>query len=501
MGNFNSSTNSSSSNSNDEYEKNLSDLYNDNDKINKLLVNNLDKIVSNFIHTMNPSDLKKFSDGDENYCKDIVILTSEILNKNYTKYELKVIDNKISSNDKSSKVTNVYFKHNYHSDNNDETKELCLKIGLYYVRIAIIFSTIVNILNPLIDKYNNGTLVNIFDNNIQGNDRLKSEKKESFKDKDIYYSGLCDTRYNYLFNSVDFSEDPIKINKDKLCGLFFSKKLDIDTIQQVNNIYAIQQLYYNNPNFYSLFYDDKKEYYNFFDNITEITLPSSKTRQEVKKNIEKLKKDYRENKSINSDLKYDSQRDPNQKLSNNINIDNLCDKIINYNYKEILISKDKNVNVYINHLKDMIIKIKDYKKELIKIINEELFEIISDNKTSRSNLDKEKNINYNFRVNSNLSIEKLNNLTDYVRKLVIDMYLNCENDYITGINYLEEIIKNDIKNNADKYNNKNKVDIKYYNSIKKELLSSINSQGDNRFSYYPNNDNEYNFWRDLQREQ
>ena len=158
-------------------------------------------------------------------------------------------------------------------------------------------------------------------------------------------------------------------------------------------------------------------------------------------------------------------KDSNEKLNNvNINIDGLCDKIINYDYKDILISKNKKINDKINYLKDMIKKIKAYKKELINIINEELFQRINDDKSSNSNLDSEKNINYHFRVNSNLSIEKLNNLTDYVRKLVIDMYLNCENDYIKGIKLLEQIIDNDIRENANKYNNKLKL-------IKKNIIS------------------------------
>ena len=84
----------------------------------------------------------------------------------------------------------------------------------------------------------------------------------------------------------------------------------------------------------------------------------------------------------------------------------------------------------------MLNRIKEHKIKLINVLNNKLF-------IKRKGT---------YIINNKLTSDKLNNITVYVRKIIINLYLTCEEDYLNALKILEYIIEYDKKRNSDKYN-------------------------------------------------
>ena len=166
----------------------------------KLLFRTVNKISSDLILNTNNVDLLKFMNPE--HCNIIINLTSNILNDNFTKNQLRIINNKIKKNSGSKEDSTKEDSTKVDSIKVDSTKvdsikvdsinidektyqnytkknDICKEIAIYYVKIVHIFSAISIIIdkeNPICNK----------------TDKFTYEKSEKNKDFDISVSAkIC----------------------------------------------------------------------------------------------------------------------------------------------------------------------------------------------------------------------------------------------------------------------------------------------------------------------
>jgi len=123
-----------------------------------LLFRKINKISSDLILNSNNDDLLQFMDPE--YCNKIINITANILNENFTKNQIKIINNKIINNKKNS--VEILFENlksindsTYDENISNKKKKICEQIATYYVKIVHIFSAIKNVIdedNPICNK-------------------------------------------------------------------------------------------------------------------------------------------------------------------------------------------------------------------------------------------------------------------------------------------------------------------------------------------------------------
>lgn len=428
----------SSNNRNETFSDSFSQYTKDNTSLNETLLEDLSDIAFYFIHTMSENDLKNLATGNNEYCKNLIIISQKILNEYFTPYQIKSIyettlkiDNKSVSNKEKKDDTLYYFTYNNQLFKNisEDNLDICKEISKYYVKIAHIFSVIVYALDPV--KKTNGQIVreNISNKNI--------------KLADVEFNGICENRYNYLlldiFNKIDHdkdSDDKLDINKDNLkC----KNKSNIDNTLKNT---SLKYLFENNTDYNENIVKKMKNLHNKYSELRNKDEFDIDDNRELKDKLNKYYIDYKknisnENKKLNNDIKFNLE----EVVVNNSMVDKdtdyICREIYSKNSQNIQIKRNhKLIKNYMKHLKNMLLKMTLHKKLLVNVLNNELFE-----KNSKSK---------KFRINSNLSINKLNELTVYVRKVIISMYLTCEENYLQGIKILEKIVEHDKKvNNSD----------------------------------------------------
>ena len=423
--------------SEDEYIK----QHNEHNKLNIDMANYLNDIASQWIHTINEDDLKKLAQGDLNFCNNLIILSAQVLNEKYNNLELKnIYRSKYNENyenyenyENNENNDLIYFslKHDNLDIEKEKKQKLCIEISKFYVKVAHIFATIIKTLNPVF-KDKNGMIRSYFNKNRENNN-----------EETLIFKGICDKRYNYLlFDILDkFNDDKnIILKKSTICD----SKYDTDVLNNIG-IQVLKYLYSNNNEYendvlkkFETLYKNNKN-----DSIKDYDIENDR----LKEFFLDTDSEYKNNKNNknNNDFKFN-----HEKFDNKINLPNknaeICSKIVD---DIILDNEDEGIRKYINHLNFMLTRIKEHKIKLINILNNEIF--IKKNKS--------------YVINKDLTYDKLNNITEYVRKIIINLYLTCEEDYLNALKILEYIIEND-----------NKIDNEKYNKLQLDSLKNIMSQ-------------------------
>ena len=113
---------------------------------------------------------------------------------------------------------------------------------------------------------------------------------------------------------------------------------------------------------------------------------------------------------------------------------------------------------YANNIKEMIKKSNNGQQELLTIINE-LFVYSVEPQTNKKII----------RINPKLNDKSLQDLVEKARGSIIQLYLACENDYITGLKIYETIVEKKILETAQNQ-------IRSLEKMKENLLSSIQQE-------------------------
>ena len=121
----------------------------------KTLSSTIDYLAANYILTSNFQDLKNLT--DPKYCKNLVILTSDVISRYLSQTEVEYLKQRIEGGTETLKMSepeNVAFFNKNNLDKMDiksdlKKKRMCIGIAKYYVQIFHIFNAIAHTINPV----------------------------------------------------------------------------------------------------------------------------------------------------------------------------------------------------------------------------------------------------------------------------------------------------------------------------------------------------------------
>jgi hypothetical protein len=288
-------------------------------------------------------------------------------------------------------------------------KRVCIGIAKFYVKIAHIFAAIVMTINPIYTyKDNEGNTVKI--------GLLEKDKIPKNVAKKLYKMNICDSKIRAL-NRGEIYENTQDITANvhpKVCDVNINKDGTVKNLADEPGIKELMQLYLDDNYDYSTgtflgmseetakqFQKDLKTFYTIFTGNE--TMPP-----EIKKFSDIKLRDYRNNLGCSG-----------------------SDPFFKFNY--VMNKKDKLFADYANNIKQMIERAANKQNELLDVINV-LFSFVLDPYTQKRKI----------RINPKLTDESLQIVIQKTRKIIVDLYVGCEEDYLKGIKIYEAIVESKI---------------------------------------------------------
>ena len=428
MGNSQSSSNTNTNtNTNKEDESKLKDT-----SFGQII----DYIATKYILTADFQNLKKLYEKD--YCDNLIILTSDIIEKYFTDLEISYLSQRIKNGVEENimEKDKIIFLTKSDIDKFNvsvplKKKRVCIGIAKFYVKIAHVFAAIVMTINPVyVYKDVNGNIIK----------RTLSEKNmiPPNVERKIYKSGMCGNRIHALKRGQDYNAIPMETGEitlnPNICSVNVNENFQTKTLEEEPGIPELMELY-----------NDKYDY-----QTAQFIGMTPETEKEFKKDLELFYKTFTGNDNmpdnINkfSDIKLrDYQTSPgcqkgldgnipyNNKIKGSVKISNSNTKDVNENNKLFL--------EYAENLKTMMISTNKNQDDLLNVINS-LFSYVIDKQTGARVI----------RVNPKLTEEGLQNIVKNTRNNIIQLYLKCENDYVKGVKIYQAIVEKKIRDTAIK---------------------------------------------------
>jgi hypothetical protein len=378
----------------------------------------IDYIATYYILTMDFKSLSKLSEKE--YCDKLVVLTSDIIQKYFNDLEVTYLEQRVKNglDVNELKKSNIIFLNKDQLDNLDiqndaqksiKKKRVCIGIAKFYVKIAHVFAAIVMTINPTyIYKDESG--------NVVKTPLLEKDKIPKNVQRKIHKLNICDNRIRSLKKGEDFSKsDSDKAQlQPKMCSMNLNKDGTLKNLEDEPGIVELMNLYlddkydYSNGTFTGMSDETEKQFKKdlqvFYTTFTGI----EKMPPEIKKFSDIKLRDYQ--------LKAGCQGDnPLFKQTYNIS------------------KNDKLFVKYASNIKQMIESAAAKQSELLSIINK-LFIFVDDPYSKKKKI----------RINPKLTDELLQTIIVSARKIIIELYIKCETDYVDGLKIYEAIVESKI---------------------------------------------------------
>lgn len=361
------------------------------------LENKVNLIATKYILKQNFEDLKNLS--KEETCNDLVILTSELIDKHFKGVDINYLADKKGINKKETVIT--VSKKDWDkigNQNSEEKTEMCTGLAKYYVQIANIFAVISTTIDPT---------KNITDGcgNI-----IYQDSKES----------LCSKRLMSLLHNIDY----------KLIQESIDKNIDHDFI--INPDFCKmncepcpnQGKYLNSeagiPELKHLYFDkyESGEFKRMSNSMSKI----------YQKDVEIFYKAF----SGNDIIPKDKNGLPLITNFSDIKLKDFYNSVgcINDNYKTPAEGSLKNqlFKNYANNIQEMILSSEKQYKNLLKILKK-IFIDTTDKKS------KKRIIN----IKPNLQQDELDDIIKETRETILKLYTNCEIHFTKGIEIYQSL--------------------------------------------------------------
>ena len=375
----------------------------------KTLENVLDYIASNYILTSDFKTLTKLH--EEQYCQDLVILTRDIIDKNFNEIELSYLSQRLKGKEivNEEKKDSFIYTTQERLDKSDKSskvkkKRICQGLAKFYVKIAHVYAAIVTTINPIYSyKDESG---NVVKTPLSQKDTIP----KNAKDRRILRNGLCYNRINQLRHGQDFTHIPddgdVTISPD-ICG-------DSDNLMDEPGIPELQSLYYDKFDYTTGTFSEMRD----------------STKAKYKADVEKFYKTFTGNDTLPetplrtfSDIRlsaYDKH--------------NICAGRGTARTKVTGNLKDELFQKYALTLQDMVRKSHHVQEQLLDIINR-LFTFDIDDKEAKRVV----------RIHPELTERSLSDIIDRTREIILNYYLTCEKDYTKAVKIYETIVNNQIR--------------------------------------------------------
>jgi len=383
----------------------------------------IDYIATYYILTMDFKSLSKLS--EKAYCDKLVVLTSDIIKKYFNDSEVTYlaqrVKNGVETNDLRKEKIVYINKDNLDTldVSNDKQKSIrkkrvCIGIAKFYIKIAHVFAAIVMTINPVYTyKGPSGETV-----------KTKFMEKDTIPkniDRKLYKLNICDNRIRALKKGevTDDVTGNVTI-QPKVCNMNVDKTGNIQTLEDEPGIPELMRLYL----------DDEYDYSNGI-----FTGMSGPTKNQFLKDLKLFYTAFTGNEQMPPEITKFSDI----KLRDYKNKKGCQGETASYKNKYTLNKNDNLFVEYAENIKQMIQTATDNQYKLLSIINE-IFTYVIDPHSNKKVI----------RINPNLNEEGLQKSIEKARRLIVDLYITCENDYVKGIKLYEAIVEAKILETTEK---------------------------------------------------
>ena len=383
----------------------------------------IDYIATYYILTMDFKSLSKLS--EKAYCDKLVILTSDIIDRYFNEMDVTFLAQRIQSGvevnelkkEKIRFINKDYLESLDVSNDKQKSirkKRVCIGIAKFYVKIAHIFAAIVMTINPVYTyKDSTGATVKTT--------LLEKDKIPKGVDRKLYKLNICDNRIRALKRGQQIDEASGDVTlQPRICSMNSTKNGFDKTLEDEPGIPELMRLYL----------DDKYDFSNgLFNGMSE------ETKKQFRKDLKLFYTAFTGNDDMPntitkfSDIKL---RDYNKKTG--------CQPPNSFlNGKYTINKKDDLFVKYADNIKQMIQSAADNQYKLLDIINE-LFTYVNDPYSGKRVI----------RINPKMTDELLQKAVEKTRKYIVNLYVKCENDYMTGVQIFEAIVESKIVETTEK---------------------------------------------------
>ena len=399
----------------------------------RTLLNTIDFIATNLILTQNFNDLKNLS--DMNYCNNLVILTSNAIENNLNHLDVYFLSQRLKAGKEINEMSRErvsYMKKDNISNidikNKTNKRRMCIGIAKFYVKLAHLFAAIVTTINPTYSyKDNTGQVKQVT--------LLEKSSIPKGVNTKIENINLCGNRINALINNHNYNVNKnteVSVNPN-FCQMNYRSSGD-KKLSDEPGIPELQQLYFDKYDYDQGGFGGRA---NIEDNMT------AEMYAKYKKDLLSFYRAYTGNNEIpvieTLDIEGNKVRMPSIKKFSDIPLRSYhkspgCKQsgFFNLEYKGTL--KDKLFYEYAEHIKKMLMKTEKAQADLLKVIDQ-LFIYVENPETN----------NKEIVINPVLNENKLDEIVDNTRKIIVDIYLTCEEDFVKGLDIYEAIVETQIK--------------------------------------------------------
>jgi hypothetical protein len=414
MGNTSSTNNSNNSNKSSEKEfDNFYDI--------------IDYIATYYILTMDFKSLSKLSEKE--YCDKLVVLTSDIIKRYFNDMEITYLAQRVKNgleiNDLTKEKVTFVNKDLLESldisndaQKNVKKKRVCIGIAKFYIKIAHIFAAIVMTVNPVY-TYKDSDGQTIKAGLMQKDTIPKNSSRKLFK------LNICDNRIRALKKGEEQNEGTGDMASEvsmqpKICDFNIDKNNQVKKLSDEPGI----------PELMTLYFDDNYDYSN-----GTFTGMSETTKKQFTSDLKTFYTAFTGNENMPPEITKFSDiklRDFNSLLGCQGETPTLKNKYVVNKTDKLFVDYAKNTQ-------KMIQDAADNQSKLLDVIND-LFTYVIDPYSGKQKI----------RVNPNLTEESLQKSIEKTRKLIINLYVKCEMDYVNGIKIYEAIVESKILETTQK---------------------------------------------------
>jgi hypothetical protein len=374
----------------------------------------IDYIATYYILTMDFKSLSKLS--EKAYCDKLVVLTSDIIKRYFNEVEITYlaqrIKNGVEVNDLKNEKVIFINKDNLDSlDVSNDTqksirkKRVCIGIAKFYIKIAHVFAAIVMTINPVYTyKGPNGETVKT--------GLMEKDSIPKNVNRKLYKLNICDNRIRALKKGEEIDETTGNvILQPKICDMNLDKNGTTLSLENEPGIPELMKLYlddeydYSNGTFTGMSESTQKQFLKDLNLFYTAFTGNETMPPEITKFSDIKLRDYRSKKGCQGDA-------PVLKTKYTLNKSN------------------KLFLQYAENTKNMIQNAADNQSRLLAVVNE-LFTYVVDPYNGKKVI----------RVNPKLTEESLQKAVEKARRLIVNLYVKCENDYTNGIKLYEAIVE------------------------------------------------------------
>ena len=294
----------------------------------------------------------------------------------------------------------------------DKKKYKCIGIAMYYVKIAHLFAAIVTTISPVF-RYKDVESGKMVETGFLNKDKIPKNVS-----RNLYKLNICDNRINSLKRGHKYVKagDKNAVVYPKICSFNYNKNGILKTLSDEPGIRELAQLYYDDKYSYTdgtfagmsteteaQYYSDLKQFYTAFTG-EEIMPPTIRTFGDIKL------RDY--------------NTKPGCKKQSG-------EKTPLYNKLYSISRDDELFKQYGSNIKSMIQDAANKQQELLSVIDKLFYiEPGGENKV---------------RIHPKLTDEVLKSVVLKTRKIIMELYIKCESDYVNGLKIYEAIVESKIR--------------------------------------------------------